>query len=219
MATTRRSKRPRANLRDLRGRLSECVRYPERVLFLDIETTGLNPHNDEITVIGWSFDGCAKSMVKGTSSDRLRNDFQQAKSLVTFNGGRFDLKFLAQAFPEITFPKVHIDLMFFCRRVGLTGGQKTIEKSLGIDLRNDETRVDGLKAIEFWRRHIHGDRGALQTLVLYNRVDVAAMGAILDEVILRVSRQTNLSMRGVRFVDWSAPAGWRTLRGFSGDSF
>jgi len=189
----------------------DCARYPERVLFLDVETTGLDPYYDEITVIGWSFGGCIKSMVKGTNSNLLRDDFQRAKFLVTFNGVRFDAKFVAQAFPGVTFPKVHIDLMYLCRDVGLTGGQKTIEKALGIDLRDEATRVDGLQAIELWHRYIHGDREALRTLILYNRVDVAAMGAILDEVIRRMKVQTDLSMCGVRFRDWSAPAGWRTL--------
>ena len=210
METTRRPERTRANLRSLRARLMECARYPERVLFLDVETTGLDSDHDEITVIGWSFGGCTRSIVRGTNEDLLRNDFQEAKALVTFNGDRFDTKFVARAFPGITFPKVHIDLLQLCRRVGLTGGQKTIEKALGIDLRDDTTRVDGHQAVELWHRHVHGDRKALRTLVLYNRVDVAAMGAILDEVVRRISARTGLSMCGVRFRDWSAPVGWRT---------
>ena len=211
METTRRPERTRANPRSLRGRLIECARYPERVLFLDVETTGLDPDHDEITVIGWSFGGCTRSMVRGANEDLLRNDFQQAKALVTFNGGRFDTKFVARAFPGITFPKVHIDLLQLCRRVGLNGGQKAIEKALGIDLRDEATRVDGLHAVELWHKYVHGDREALRTLVLYNRVDVAAMGAILDEVVRRISARIDLSMYGVRFRDWSAPEGWRTL--------
>ena len=215
MGTTRRPERTRTNLRSLRARLLECARYPERVLFLDVETTGLNPDHDEITVIGWSFGGCTRSIVRGTNEDLFRNDFQQAKALVTFNGGRFDTKFVARAFPGITFPRVHLDLLQLCRRVGLAGGQKTVEKALGIDLRDDTTRVDGLQAVELWHRYVHGDREALRTLVLYNRVDVAAMGAILDEVVRRINARTGLSVCGVRFRNWSAPAGWRTLdKGF-----
>lgn len=134
-----------------------------------------------------------------------------ARFLVTFNGGRFDTRFVARYLPGITFPRVHIDLLYLCRSVGLSGGQKAIEKALRIDLRDDMTEITGLTAVRLWNQYLQGDQQALRRLILYNRSDVAAMGAILDEVIRRMNTRFGSSMIDVRFKDWSAPPGWRTL--------
>ncbi len=208
---TRRQTRSHANLRKLHAQLVECSRYPERILFLDVETTGLNPHHHEITVIGWSFGGCARTIVRGADPSLLRSDLGYAKFLITFNGGRFDTKFVTRELPGIMLPKVHFDLMYLCRHVGLIGGQKEIEKTLGIDFRCEASAITGVTAVALWRKYLLGDREALQRLILYNRVDIAAMGAILDEVIFRMSARFALPMNDVRFRDWSAPAGWRAL--------
>ena len=78
--------RPHTVLQKLCTQLVECSRYPERILFLDVETTGLDPYRDVITVIGWSFGGYARTLVRGMGSEPLREDLARAKFLVTFNG-------------------------------------------------------------------------------------------------------------------------------------
>lgn len=203
----------RTHLQKLCAQLAECSRQPERVLFLDVETTGLDPCRHEITIIGWAFGSYARTLVKGSAPDLLCKDLEQARFLVTFNGGRFDTRFIAQHLPGIAFPRVHIDLLYLCRSVGLSGGQKAIEKALRIDLREDMTEVTGLTAVALWNQYLQGDHEALRRLILYNRSDVAAMGAILDEVIRKMNARFGSSMTEVRFRDWSAPPGWRTLEG------
>ena len=202
---------PRMNLKKLKARLEECLHCPERGLFLDIETTGLSPHFDDITVIGWSFGGCAKTMIRGANAYLLHRDFRHAKFLVTFNGIRFDAKFIARDFPGIVFPRVHLDLMYICHALGLHGTQKEIERATGIDVRDESIRFNGVTAIKLWQRHLRGDREALRKLILYNRADVAALGAILDEVVRRMNDRFDLSKGAVRFMNWSAPSDWRTL--------
>lgn len=210
---TRRFAVPRTNLRSLKARLEGCLLHPERVLFLDVETTGLSPHYDTVTIIGWSFGGCATTMIRGADAQLLHRDFEYAKSLVTFNGIRFDTKFIARAFPRIAFPRVHLDLMYICHALGLRGGQKEIEKATGINVRDASTSLNGAMAVKLWQRYLRGDREALRRLILYNRADVAALGAILDEVVRKMNARFELSMSmgSVRFMSWSAPSDWRTL--------
>ncbi|TRL36305.1 AAA family ATPase [Methylosinus sporium] len=198
----------------LREQLAICRQHPDRILFLDIETTGLSHHYDEITVVGWSIGGRASTMVKGDSHELLRKDAQGALALVTFNGIRFDERFLRQEFPDVLLPSNHIDLMYLCRRVGLTGGQKAIEKQLGLSLRNDIAEVDGFAAVLLWHRYLRGDTSALNTLVRYNRADIAAMGAIFDHIIDRFEFEPDLFVERVTFSDWSAPAGWLDIPAF-----
>lgn len=104
----------------LRDKLAICHEHPSRVLFLDIETTGLSHFYDEITIVGWAYSGKSGTFIKGQQPTRLHQVAQQAVAVVTFNGIRFDQRFLRDEFPDIRLPEAHIDLMYLCRRVGLT---------------------------------------------------------------------------------------------------
>ena len=195
----------------LQEQLALCASFPERVLFLDIETTGLSHYYDEITIVGWTFGGAAKTLVKGQDPRPLVKDAARAKVLVTFNGIRFDTKFIAKELPEVALPDTHIDLMYLCRRVGLKGGQKAIENELNIRVRDDLTDVDGAAAVVLWHRYMRGDTAALQKLIRYNRADIAAMGAILDLTVPRFAFHPDLFLKETSFRDWSAPEGWLDL--------
>lgn len=202
-------------LRSLPKRLREQIEYcrgnPKSILFLDIETTGLSHYYDAITLVGWSFGGSANTLVAGQDPGRLLTDLANAKVLVTFNGIRFDQRFLHRDFPSIIFPESHIDLMYLCRRFGLKGGQKSIEKQLGIDLRIGIEDVDGYSAVLLWHQYVRGDIEALKRLVTYNRADIAAMGAIFDHVLRQASFEPDLFAPTTEFLHWSAPLGWRDL--------
>lgn len=193
----------------LRDKLALCQMHPDQVLFLDIETTGLSHYYDEITVVGWSYGGAAKTFIKGEDHSLLLNDAASAVAIVTFNGIRFDQRFLLQEFADVRLPKVHIDLMYLCRRIGLTGGQKSIEKELGLNFRDELEDVDGLAAVLLWHRYLRGDLKALSKLIRYNRADIAAMGAILDASLLRLEIEPDFFAKTVEFKKWSAPKGWR----------
>lgn len=192
----------------LREQLALCAACPDRIMFLDIETTGLSHYYDEITTVGWSIGGRAETFVKGGDAEHLLRDIASAKVLVTFNGIRFDARFLRQEFPGITIPDVHVDLMYLCRRVGLTGGQKVIETRLGLDFREGLGDVDGFAAVLLWHRYLRGDVEALSRLIRYNRADIAAMGAIFDKAMSGFAIEPDLFTAPVRFVEWSAPKGW-----------
>lgn len=192
----------------LQEKLALCVAHPHDVLFLDIETTGLSHYYDEITIIGWSIGGQASTFVKGDAPDAFFADVARAKVMVTFNGIRFDQRFLRQEFPDVKLPLHHIDLMYLCRRVGLTGGQKAIERELGIDMRTGLADVDGFAAVLLWHRYLRGELDALSKLIRYNRADIGAMGAIFDHVRTMFTLQPDLFQSQVSFLDWAAPTGW-----------
>ncbi|HVA12925.1 MAG TPA: ribonuclease H-like domain-containing protein, partial [Stellaceae bacterium] len=106
-----------------------------RVLFLDVETTGLSRYYDRLTLVGWLMDGVYRVWVPGDDPEPLLAALRSAAALVTFNGTLFDLAFLSKSYPGLALPKVHADLRFLARRIGLTGGQKAIEAELGIKIR------------------------------------------------------------------------------------
>jgi uncharacterized protein YprB with RNaseH-like and TPR domain len=72
---------------------------------------------------------------------------------VTFNGTLFDIPFLKRTFEDIKLPLRHIDLRYFARRAGLSGGQKAIERILGIDVRSGLDDVNGAVAVILWHRY------------------------------------------------------------------
>lgn len=195
----------------LREALTSCLLNPEKVLFIDIETTGLSHFYDEITVVGWSLRGQCASFVKGDPPKSLFSAFDEAVAMITFNGLRFDERFIRNEFPEVALPLQHIDLMYLARRVGLTGGQKKIEQKLGISTRGSVDGIDGAAAVLLWHRYLRGDLAALEQLLLYNRADIAAMGHIFDEVLSRLQYQKDLFSRDVTFSKWAAPPSWEDI--------
>lgn len=158
---------------------------PERVLFLDIETTGLSRYYDKLTLVGFEMDGVYDVLLAGEAPDRLHEALASASSIVTFNGSTFDLPFLEVTFPGIRWPQHHVDLRYACRRLGLTGGQKIIEDEIGVDCRDGVADINGAYAVVLWHRYIRGEIGALRQLIDYNRADVRAMTYILDHVVAK----------------------------------
>jgi uncharacterized protein YprB with RNaseH-like and TPR domain len=114
-----------------------ALTFPQKTLFLDIETTGLSRYYDTITMVGWSLGKEYKVLVKGDEDKTLRKAISDAKVIVTFNGSLFDLPFLRQEFRDLPIPQCHIDLRFLGKRVGLSGGQKAIEDIIGIKRPDD----------------------------------------------------------------------------------
>ena len=77
--------------------------YPEfaqRALFLDIETTGLSPYYNEVTVIGGLGGGRLELFVRGVNLHEFPAYVRQFPLLVTFNGSQFDVPFCGRTFPR-----------------------------------------------------------------------------------------------------------------------
>ena len=108
----------------------------------------------------------------------------------TINGAGFDHRFLQAAFPRLGLPPIHIDLRPTTRKLGLTGGLKAIEASLGLERDRAIRDLSGFDAVRMWRRYQRGDRGALDLLVEYNRADVIHLKTILEICYARLAAET-----------------------------
>ena len=159
--------------------------FREDAVYLDIETDGMG-ETDGVTVVGL-FDGIdTKTMIRGVNLDFdvLRNELRRYKMIVTFNGSVFDVPFITKRYGAV-FPKIlHFDLRFCCKRIGLSGGLKEIERRLGIKRRSKvvESMCGGDAALlhRMWRGS--GDEYYLNTLVEYNEEDTVNLKRMAEHV-------------------------------------
>lgn len=156
---------------------------PDDVIFLDIETTGLSHVYHYITMIGWINKGKYDYWIVGTNPEHFFKAIDSAKMIVTFNGQRFDIKFIDLLFPELKIrEKPHLDLCPFCRRYNLTKGQKNIETTIGYIRPDNINDCDGKEAVVLWYKFLFGSNDSLDSLIVYNYYDVCGMMYILDYI-------------------------------------
>ncbi len=164
------------------------IKFPEKSLFVDIETEGLSKDKNEITVIGIFKENTYTSYIKGFNLEDAFTVLNSTPIWITFGGDNFDIPFLKKRFPELETPIVHLDLFFLTRRIGLKGGLKKIEKAIGIARETDG--LNGYHAVKLWQRwEKEGDKEALETLVSYNKEDVINLKLVLEYVIDKLRNQ------------------------------
>ena len=155
--------------------------FREDTCFFDIETTGLSQERDDVTTVSFHQDGETTTLVQGDNltAGALREQFDDAALVATFNGARFDVPFLETSF-DVDVDVPHVDLMYPCKRLGLTGGLKSIEQEVGIG--RDEPDITGQDAVRLWHEYERGSEEALDTLVRYNRDDARNLQTLMDVV-------------------------------------
>ncbi|PHJ61573.1 hypothetical protein VF14_09160 [Nostoc linckia z18] len=171
-----------------------ALTFPQKTMFLDIETTGLSRHYNNITLVGWSMDSKYKVYIQGEDDYSFRQALTQAKVLVTFNGSLFDIPFICKEFQDLKLPKTHIDLRFLAKRVGLEGGQKKIEKLLGVKRPSNLLDIEGDSAPLLWYKYCRGDSESLRLLISYNHADIEGMKSIFDDVISRLIKKHQIPL-------------------------
>jgi uncharacterized protein YprB with RNaseH-like and TPR domain len=155
--------------------------FAERVVYLDIETTGISAGYSYITVIGL-YDGTAPRVyVHGQNLYQFVQDIQDCTLLVTYNGRQFDLPFI-RAEMGIPLSQAHIDLRYPLAALGYKGGLKKIERSLGLDRQGPLALLDGWCAVLLWQHYKQGEEQALETLLRYNLEDVIHLPTLLAMV-------------------------------------
>src|SRR5437870_5782225 len=126
--------------------------FKERVLYLDIETTGTGLV-DDVTVVG-VYDGRElRQYVRGINLHRFPEEMEACGLLVTFFGSGFDLPVLRHAFPQTRFDVLHIDLCYSLKRLGYSGGLKRVESALGITRSPQTVGLSGWDAVRLWQEY------------------------------------------------------------------
>lgn len=164
--------------------------FSDSMAFVDIETTGFSQRRDKITVIGIYNGNEVKTYIKDVNLEEVINEFSKYKLLVSFNGARFDLPFIKSEFPEIEFNQLHIDLLYPLKRIGYSGGLKTIEISLGIERDADTKDITGFDAVRLWKQYLRGDQEALEKLIKYNKQDIVNLKTIIELTYPKMVEET-----------------------------
>jgi uncharacterized protein YprB with RNaseH-like and TPR domain/predicted nuclease with RNAse H fold len=157
--------------------------YPEfrdRTAFLDIETTGLSFCYDDITLIGLYNGKDVKTFVQGQNLGDFENEIKRYSIIVTYNGTLFDLRFIREKLGQQFVPPVHIDLRFLLKRLGYTGGLKSVERKMHVCREEEIAELSGFDATVLWNRYVRGDDYAFESLVKYNLADVVNLKPILE---------------------------------------
>lgn len=154
--------------------------------YLDIETTA----DGRVTVIGlWDPQRGPRLYVRGHNLGAFLQE--SLTTVVTFNGGSFDLPVLRRSFPGWRFGGLHLDLRTVMGRLGERGGLKSIEQRLGFGRPEHLLGVNGADAISLWEtfRRTRSPR-PLRQLLEYNLYDVVQMRSVAQAACTRLAERT-----------------------------
>jgi uncharacterized protein YprB with RNaseH-like and TPR domain len=150
--------------------------------YLDIETSDDAVGACAISAVGILDRGGPRQLLAGRDLQRFPELARGWSLLVTFNGSSFDVPILRRAFPDWQPPRGHIDLRHVLRRLGHTGGLKTIERRLPLLHLARPAHLDGLdggNAGWLFLRGRNGDRSALLRFAEYNLYDVINLRTLM----------------------------------------
>jgi hypothetical protein len=145
--------------------------------YLDIETSGLDPENNLITVLGMLISSNkGKNLVqlydKTLTTENITYWLQGVTRIYTYYGASFDIPFVNAKY-NLSIPGEdvkHIDLCDYCHNQGIYGGFKKIQEQFGIKRLLPD--VDGKVAVELWQKYQQGDNDSMAMLLRYNMEDV-----------------------------------------------
>jgi|SRR5208283_945559 len=145
----------------------------EKVAYVDIETTGLSPQTDYVTVAGLYDGKDVKSFVYDKNLPEFKRELAKYDLIVTFNGSMFDVPFLKSRIQGLKVPPIHIDLRFLLASLDVRGGLKKIELQFGLERESDLKGMNGYGAVLLWQSYLRTrDPKTLDKLVRYNAADI-----------------------------------------------
>jgi uncharacterized protein YprB with RNaseH-like and TPR domain len=199
-----------------------------RIAYLDIETTYTGRFTDQrvfkdrknhrITVLGMRAihqdkDSFLQLVGNEVSKTALLNALRGMELIVTYNGRSipdevkrctgFDFPIIASQLGVVLDREFkHLDLCPVCWQRGLWGGQKTIERLLGLERKLPD--MDGGWADAAWKRYEKSrDESILKNLLEYNREDVFMLHRIRE--VLNSTQRQSQTENGVASVPAAPP--------------
>ncbi len=171
-----------------------------KILYFDIEATGLDIVEDSITTIS-TFDGSEiKYFVNGQNMEEFIPYLENFDAIATFDGEKMDLPFVESKL-GFDFYQIHFDLFKISRQLRISGGLKQIENYIGIS-RNTKNLggMDGKTAIYLWKEYqLTNDIRYLDTLLAYNIEDAINLEPILSWFYDRLRAQEGMPVKSLKF--------------------
>lgn len=168
--------------------------FRDSAVCLDIETNGWQPYSGGyVTVVGL-YDGRSyRAFVRGENltTHALERELSGYRYLITFFGTGFDMPFLRESL-GVCFEGAHFDLCFGAKRLGLKGGLKRLEETLGFHREDCVKGLDGYDAVKLWNEARRGNRGAMELLITYNRQDTVNLMGLAETLYRGLKSQTGI---------------------------
>jgi len=162
--------------------LYEEAKSRGKVLFIDIETTGRQIFNDEITVVGL-FDGKEYSslvMDENLTAESLERELDKYDMLVSHLGLVFDIPFLEYKFPDVNYDLLHFDLSFASKKLGLPEKYEDLREQLIPDPHYSARNFEGFQMIKLWDEYKKGGAAALDLIMEQNREELIRLEKVSD---------------------------------------
>jgi len=179
--------------------------FPEfrsSLVYLDIETTGLDRHYESLTTIALYNGHEIKTYVHGQNLQDFIEEIYKYNVIVTYNGKSFDIPFIENFF-NIRLNHAQIDLRYVLYSLGYRGGLKGVERQLGTD-RGNLRDVDGFFAVLLWDEFLKTkSRRTLETLLAYNVQDTITLESLM--VSAYNMKLKNTPFYGNLLIEESAP--------------
>jgi len=170
-----------------------------KILYFDIEATGLDLTEDSITTIS-TFNGSEiKYFVKDQNLEEFITYIENFDAIATFDGEKMDIPFIQRKL-GFDFYHIHFDLFRISRKLGISGGLKQIENYLGIsrNIKNLDG-IDGKTAIYLWKEYqLTNDTRYLDTLLAYNIEDAVNLEPILAWFYDRLRAKDGLPVKSLK---------------------
>lgn len=190
------------NLQQLKEEYNNNPNMLSNLGYMDIETTGLSPDYNSVTLIGLHSIDATSVYIDTKNHKKACNDIDACNYLVTFNGNRFDIPFIDKQY-GLNKKFKSIDLMHLFWQLGYKGGLKKIETNLGLSRDASVLGMQGKDAVALWHKYKAGCKDSLNKLVKYNFEDIvnlevlfnfALQKAIGNNIPLNLLRQNQLNI-------------------------
>ena len=193
---------------------------PEKLLFFDIETTGLSSKKDMVYLIGCVYFRSGSWHMKQWFADSVEAEKEillhfflfasKFTILIHFNGTTFDIPFLKERAVRFNTPLGHFSQesldIYKCIRpykklLGLADcKQKTLEAFLGI---GREDKYNGGQLIAFYWEYLRtGKEQLYQLLLLHNEEDIEGLPALLPLLSYQDFFHSSFSVKSEQFHEY-----------------